>query len=112
MHYPGLEDHPQHELAKRQMRDFGSMVSFDLGSEDRANRFAGSTRVFQLAESLGGVESLVSIPSSMTHASVPEAKKSEIGLGPGLVRLSVGVEDAEDLVEDVAQALAALRAAR
>ncbi|WP_419163588.1 cystathionine gamma-synthase [Candidatus Palauibacter sp.] len=112
VHYPGLEDHPQHELAKRQMRDFGSMVSFDLGSEDRANRFAGSTRVFQLAESLGGVESLVSIPSSMTHASVPEAKKSEIGLGPGLVRLSVGVEDAEDLVEDVAQALAALRAAR
>ncbi|WP_419934980.1 cystathionine gamma-synthase [Candidatus Palauibacter sp.] len=106
--YPGLEDHPQHELAKRQMRDFGSMVSFDLGSEARANRFAASTRLFQLAESLGGVESLVSIPSSMTHASVPEEKKREIGLGPGLVRLSVGVEDGDDLVDDIEQALAAL----
>ena len=90
------------------MRDFGSMVSFDLGSEDRANRFAGLTRVFQLAESLGGVESLVSVPSSMTHASVPDAKKAEIGLTPGLVRLSVGIEDGDDLIEDITQALEAL----
>ncbi len=106
--YPGLAHHPQHELAKSQMRDFGSMVSFDLGSEDRANRFAGLTRVFQLAESLGGVESLVSVPSSMTHASVPDAKKAEIGLTPGLVRLSVGIEDGDDLIEDITQALEAL----
>ena len=106
--YPGLESHPQHALAARQMRDFGSMVSFDLGTEERANRFAGLTRVFQLAESLGGVESLVCIPFSMTHASVPDEKKREIGLGPGLVRLSVGVEDADDLAEDIEQALARL----
>lgn len=106
--YPGLPDHPQHELATRQMDDYGSMVSFDLGSTERANRFAASTRLFQLAESLGGVESLVSVPSSMTHASVPDEKKAEIGLTPGLVRLSVGVEDIEDLLEDVRVALAAL----
>ncbi len=106
--YPGLAAHHQHALAARQMRDFGSMVSFDAGSAERANRFAASTRVFQLAESLGGVESLVSVPSSMTHASVPDDKKAEIGLTPGLVRLSVGVEDADDLVEDVSAALAAL----
>lgn len=103
--YPGLAHHPQHELAKRQMNGFGSMVSFDLGSEERANRFAGLTELFQLAESLGGVESLVSIPSSMTHGSVPEEKKKEIGLTPGLVRLSVGVEDIEDLVADIRSAL-------
>lgn len=102
--YPGLEHHPQHELAKRQMRGFGSMVSFDLGTSERANRFAGLTEVFQLAESLGGVESLVCIPTSMTHASVPEEKKAEIGLTPGLVRLSVGVEDVDDLVADIEQA--------
>ncbi|MDX1579425.1 MAG: PLP-dependent transferase, partial [Gemmatimonadota bacterium] len=108
VHYPGLEEHPQHELAARQMSDFGSMVSFDLGSRERADRFAAATRVFQLAESLGGVESLVSVPSSMTHASVPDEKKAEIGLTPGLVRLSVGIEDAADLVEDVEWALAAL----
>lgn len=103
--FPGLPDHPQHALAARQMRDFGSMVSFDVGTRERANRFAGSTRVFQLAESLGGVESLVSVPSSMTHASVPDEKKAEIGLTPGLVRLSVGVEDVDDLLEDIGRAL-------
>jgi len=103
--YPGLPHHPQHELAKQQMDGFGSMVSFDLGSGARANRFAGLTRVFQLAESLGGVESLVSIPDSMTHGSVPDEKKKEIGLTPGLVRLSVGVEDVDDLLEDIAGAL-------
>jgi cystathionine beta-lyase/cystathionine gamma-synthase len=106
--YPGLADHAQHELATRQMDDYGSMVSFDLGSTDRANRFAASTSLFQLAESLGGVESLVSVPTSMTHASVPDEKKAQIGLTPGLVRLSVGVEDVEDLLEDLEAGLAAL----
>jgi cystathionine beta-lyase/cystathionine gamma-synthase len=106
--YPGLPDHAQHDLATRQMDDYGSMVSFDVGSTERANRFAASTSLFQLAESLGGVESLVSVPSSMTHASVPEEKKKEIGLTPGLVRLSVGVEDVEDLLQDLATAFAAL----
>ena len=108
--YPGLEAHAQHALARQQMRDYGSMVSFDVGSEARANHFAASTRLFQLAESLGGVESLVSVPSSMTHASVPDEKKREIGLGPGLVRLSVGVEAADDLVNDIGRALDGLRA--
>lgn len=108
--YPGLEEHAQHALARKQMRDYGSMVSFDVGSEARANHFAASTRLFQLAESLGGVESLVSVPSSMTHASVPDEKKREIGLGPGLVRLSVGVEEADDLVDDIGRALDGLRA--
>jgi len=103
--YPGLPEHPQHELAGHQMRDYGSMVSFDVGSGERANRLAASTRIFQLAESLGGVESLVSVPDSMTHASVPDDKKAEIGLTPGLVRLSVGIEDGADLLEDIAQAL-------
>ncbi len=106
--FPGLPDHPGHELAARQMRDFGSMVSFDLGSAERAHRFAASTEVFQLAESLGGVESLVSVPAAMTHASVPEEKRLEIGLTPGLVRLSVGVEDGDDLVEDLRKALDSL----
>ncbi len=108
VHFPGLAHHPQHELASRQMDGFGSMVSVDLGSAERANRFAASTEVFQLAESLGGVESLVSVPSSMTHASVPDEKKREIGLTPGLVRLSVGVEDELDLLEDLERALDAL----
>ena len=110
VHYPGLEAHAQHALARNQMRDYGSMVSFDVGSEARANHFAASTRLFQLAESLGGVESLVSVPSSMTHASVPDERKREIGLGPGLVRLSVGVEEADDLVDDIGRALDGLRA--
>jgi len=108
VHFPGLPEHPQHALAGRQMSDYGSMVSFDLGSPERANHFAAATSVFQLAESLGGVESLISVPSSMTHASVPEAKKKEIGLTPGLVRLSVGVEDEADLLEDLERALASL----
>ncbi len=105
VHYPGLPDHPQHELASRQMDDFGAMVAFDLGSTERANRFAASTDIFQLAESLGGVESLVSVPTSMTHASVPDDKKAAIGLTPGLVRLSVGVEDGDDIIDDIQQAL-------
>jgi cystathionine beta-lyase/cystathionine gamma-synthase len=108
VHYPGLPGHAQHALAARQMDDFGSMISFDIGSRERANDFAASTRLFQLAESLGGVESLVSVPASMTHASVPDEKKLEIGLTPGIVRLSVGIEDVEDLVDDLERSLAGL----
>jgi cystathionine beta-lyase/cystathionine gamma-synthase len=104
--YPGLETHPQHELAGRQMRDFGSMVSVKLGSEERARRFAAGTRIFSLAESLGGVESLISIPAAMTHASVPEQKRREIGLTSDLVRLSVGIEDVQDVLDDLSAALA------
>lgn len=105
--YPGLASHPHHELASRQMRDFGGMLSVDLGTAERAKRFATATRVFALAESLGGVESLLSVPAAMTHASVPEEKRERMGLGPGLVRISVGVEDPDDLVEDLEGALAA-----
>ena len=106
--YPGLPDHPQHELARRQMDRFGAMISLETGSAERARRLATSTRVFTLAESLGGVESLVCVPAAMTHASVPEARRREIGLTPGLVRLSVGIEGADDLVEDLDRALEAL----
>ncbi|MFQ5678216.1 MAG: cystathionine gamma-synthase [Gemmatimonadota bacterium] len=105
--YPGLPSHPHHEVARRQMTGFGGMLAVDLGTEERARRFAESTRVFALAESLGGVESLLSVPVAMTHASVPLEKREQMGLTPGLVRLSVGIEDPEDLVEDLDRALAA-----
>ncbi|HKK28760.1 MAG TPA: cystathionine gamma-synthase [Gemmatimonadota bacterium] len=108
VHYPGLASHPQHELARRQMSDFGGMLSVEAGSAERAARLAGSTRLFALAESLGGVESLISVPAAMTHASVPEERRREIGITPGLVRLSVGIEDADDLVADLEEALAGL----
>ena len=108
VHYPGSPDHPHHGVARRQMRDFGGMVTLDLGSEERARRFATRTRVFALAESLGGVESLLSVPAAMTHASVPPEKRRAMGLGDGLVRLSVGVEDGEDLVADLERALEGL----
>ncbi len=104
--YPGLESHPQHEVAKRQMRGFGGMVSFELrGGVEAGNRFAASTRIFTLAESLGGVESLVEVPPSMTHASIPAEQRRAAGLNDGLVRLSVGIEHVDDLVADVEQAL-------
>ncbi|MDP2498523.1 MAG: cystathionine gamma-synthase [Candidatus Palauibacterales bacterium] len=106
--YPGLPDHPQHELARRQMDGFGGMITVETGSADRARRLAEGTRVFALAESLGGVESLVSVPAAMTHASVPEEKRRAIGLTDGLVRLSVGIEDPDDLEEDLDRALASL----
>jgi cystathionine beta-lyase/cystathionine gamma-synthase len=105
VHYPGLPSHPQHELATRQMSGFSGMVSVELGDLERARRLAESTRIFQLAESLGGVESLVSVPALMTHASVPDEKRKQMGLGEGLVRLSVGIEDVDDLLEDLEQAL-------
>jgi len=106
--YPGLPDHPQHDLAKRQMTGFGGMVTVDMGSRERAERMAESMRLFALAESLGGVESLVCVPARMTHASVPVQRRLEMGLTDGLLRLSVGIEDADDLIGDLEQALAAV----
>ena len=106
LYYPGLESHPQHDLAARQMSGFGGMISFDLGEPARAQRFVEGTRLFSLAESLGGVESLVNHPASMTHASVPPDMRREMGLTDSLVRLSCGIEEADDLVADIDQALA------
>jgi cystathionine beta-lyase/cystathionine gamma-synthase len=105
LYYPGLPSHPQHELACRQMRGFGGMISFDVGDPARARRIVETTRVFALAESLGGVESLIGHPASMTHASVPPAMRQAMGLTDSLVRLSCGCEDAEDLIADLDQAL-------
>jgi cystathionine beta-lyase/cystathionine gamma-synthase len=102
--YPGLPSHPQHELAKRQMRGFGGMISVETGSRERAAQVLGKVRVFSLAESLGGVESLISHPASMTHASVPPERRAQLGITEGLLRLSCGVEDADDLIADIEQA--------
>ena len=102
VHYPGLSDHPGHEVAARQMRDFGGMVSFELGSPEEAIRTAEATRLFFLGESLGGVESLIEVPGPMTHASVAG---SPLEVPPTLIRLSVGIEHPDDLVEDLDQAL-------
>jgi len=104
--YPGLPSHPQHELAKRQQRGFGAMISFDVGSEDAARRFLNQVKLCSLAESLGGVETLISLPALMTHASIPPDIRKKIGITDGLVRLSVGIEDVEDLIADLDQALA------
>ncbi|KAA3611337.1 MAG: PLP-dependent transferase [Calditrichaeota bacterium] len=103
--YPGLESHPQHELAKEQMSGFGGIISIELGSLENSRKFAESLKIFALAESLGGVESLVDHPAIMTHASVPQNERVKLGITDGLIRLSVGVEDEEDLIEDVRQAL-------
>ncbi|MBP9201084.1 MAG: PLP-dependent transferase, partial [Gemmatimonadales bacterium] len=105
VYYPGLPDHPQHALACRQMRGFGGMISIELGDPALARRVVERTRVFALAESLGGVESLIGHPASMTHASVPLALRQAMGLTDSLVRLSCGVEEAEDLMADLEQAL-------
>jgi cystathionine gamma-lyase len=105
VYYPGLPSHPQHDLACRQMKGFGGMISIELGSVERARRFAERTRIFVLAESLGGVESLIGHPASMTHASVPPEMRRAMGLTDSLVRLSVGIEDVEDLIGDLEQAL-------
>jgi cystathionine gamma-lyase len=105
VYYPGLPTHPQYELACRQMSGFGGMVALELGTLDRARRFVERTRLFALAESLGGVESLVGHPASMTHASVPSDMRAAMGLTDSLVRLSVGIEDVEDLIADLEQAL-------
>jgi cystathionine gamma-lyase len=103
--YPGLKDHPQHELAKKQMRGFGGMVSADFGSIEKAKKVLNNVKIFTLAESLGGVESLICHPSSMTHASVPKKEREKYGFTDALVRFSVGIEDVEDLIKDVEQAL-------
>jgi cystathionine beta-lyase/cystathionine gamma-synthase len=106
--YPGLPDHPQHELAKRQMSGFGSMIAFETGSLDNANKMLRKVRVCSLAESLGGVETLISHPATMTHAAVGEEGRRKIGITDGLVRISVGIEDIDDILADLDQALAAI----
>lgn len=103
--YPGLESHPDHELAKAQMLGFTGMVSVDVGTLERAKALTEHLRVFSLAESLGGIESLISVPALMTHASVPEDRRMEMGVTPGLVRLSVGIEDIDDIIEDLDRVL-------
>jgi cystathionine gamma-lyase len=109
VYYPGLESHPQHAVAKRQMvGSFGGMLSFEVtGGVDAAREVARRTRLFTLAESLGGVESLIELPALMTHASLPAERRAEIGIDDGLIRLSVGIEEPEDLLADLEQALAA-----
>jgi cystathionine gamma-lyase/homocysteine desulfhydrase len=105
IHYPGIETHPNHEIAKRQARGFGGMVSFDVGSAEKAEKVLTSVNYFTLAESLGAVESLISIPALMTHASIPVERRKELGITDGLIRISVGLEDVEDLIDDLKQAL-------
>lgn len=105
--YAGLPSHPQHKLACRQMSGFGGMISIELGSRARADKFCRATRLFTLAESLGGVESLVSHPAAMTHAAVPPKDREAMGITEGLVRLSVGIEAVDDLLEDLERALSA-----
>ncbi|MCT3844872.1 cystathionine gamma-synthase [Elizabethkingia anophelis] len=108
--YPGLESHPQNDLAKKQMKDFGGMVSFTFksGKKEDSAKFLENLRVFTLAESLGGVESLANHPAMMTHASIPAEKRAELGITDDLVRLSAGIEDIEDLLQDLEQALNAI----
>ena len=106
--YPGLAEHPQHALAKRQMSGFGSMISFDTGSLKNANQMLKKVRVCSLGESLGGVETLISHPATMTHGGIGHKARKAIGIGDGLVRLSVGIEDVDDIVEDLDQALKAI----
>jgi cystathionine beta-lyase len=108
VHWPGFPDHPNHAIAKQQMRDFGGMMSFELKGDklESAVKLMESVRLFSLAESLGGVESLINHPASMTHASIPKEERMKNGLTDTLIRLSIGVEDVEDLIEDLTQALA------
>ena len=106
--YPGLPHHPQHDLARRQMSGFGALITFEAGSFDKANSVLRRLRVCAVGESLGGVETLVSHPASMTHAALGEEGRAKIGLTDGMIRISVGIEDAEDLLEDLDQALSVL----
>jgi cystathionine beta-lyase/cystathionine gamma-synthase len=105
VYYPGLKSHPQHDLAKRQMKGFGAMLSFELGSLEAAQKMLRQVRLCSLGESLGGVETLISHPATMTHASVPREQREKIGITDGLVRISVGIEDVEDLLADLDRAL-------
>lgn len=106
--YPGLVEHPQHELAKRQMKGFGSMITFETGSLENAGKMLARMKVCALAESLGGVETLISHPASMTHAGIGAEGRAKIGLTDGMVRISVGIEDVDDILADLQQALAAM----
>ncbi|HZI89901.1 MAG TPA: PLP-dependent transferase, partial [Candidatus Polarisedimenticolia bacterium] len=106
--YPGLKCHPGHELHQRQASGFGGMIAFDTGSIENGAKVLSKARLFSLAESLGGVESLISHPASMTHASVPKADREKVGLTDGLVRISVGIEDLDDLLVDLRTALSVL----
>lgn len=105
VYYPGLVTHPNHDIAKKQSRGFGGMVSFDVGSAEKAAQVLDKTKYFTLAESLGAVESLISIPALMTHASIPVERRAELGITDGLIRISVGLEDVDDLLEDLHEAL-------
>ncbi|TFD92918.1 bifunctional cystathionine gamma-lyase/homocysteine desulfhydrase [Jeotgalibacillus sp. R-1-5s-1] len=105
IHYPGIKSHPGHETAAKQSRGFGGMISFDVGSGEKAARVLEKVKYFTLAESLGAVESLISVPARMTHASIPAERRAELGITDGLVRISVGIEDIEDLLADLEQAL-------
>jgi cystathionine beta-lyase/cystathionine gamma-synthase len=105
VYYPGLPSHPQHDIARRQQKGPGAMLAFDLGSLDAARRFLNHVKLCALAESLGGVETLISLPAMMTHASMPKEVQDRVGITEGLVRLSVGIEDVEDIVADLDQAL-------
>ncbi len=105
VYYPGLPTHPQHELARRQMNGFGGMLTFDVGSFEAAKSVCNRVQLMALAESLGGVETLICHPASMTHASVPPDRRAEIGLTDSMVRISVGIEDPQDLIDDLRQAL-------
>ena len=108
--YPGLESHPQHEIAKKQMRDFGGMITIYIkGGLEQTNTFLKSVKIFTCAESLGGVESLIECPALMTHMSVPPEQRKILGIDDSLVRLSIGIEDAEDLIRDLDQALAKIK---
>jgi cystathionine beta-lyase/cystathionine gamma-synthase len=105
VYYPGLPSHPQHEIARKQQRGPGAMLAFDLGTQDAARRFLNQVKLCSLAESLGGVETLISLPALMTHASMPPEIRERVGITDGLVRLSVGIEDVEDIIADLDQAL-------
>ncbi|GAS83111.1 bifunctional cystathionine gamma-lyase/homocysteine desulfhydrase [Paenibacillus amylolyticus] len=105
VYYPGLPDHPQHKLASTQARGYGGMVSFDVGSAEKVDEVLSKVRYFTLAESLGAVESLISVPARMTHASIPYERRQELGITDGLIRISIGIEDVEDLLDDLKSAL-------
>ncbi|MFN0158140.1 MAG: trans-sulfuration enzyme family protein [Bacteroidota bacterium] len=105
VYYPGLTDHPHHELAKKQMRGFGGMISFDLGNLENAAAFLKRVRLCALAESLGGVETIITHPATMTHAAIPADQRARVGITDGLVRISVGIEDVEDIIADMENAL-------
>jgi len=103
--YPGLPSHPQHDLAKRQMRGFGGMVSFEMDADRiQVEKFLKNLRIFSLAESLGGVESLIELPSRMTHKGVPPEERQSLGISDSLIRVSVGIENVDDLIEDIENA--------